>query len=66
VRLDQGRSVGLTVGLPAQVLLRSNPGQTSAGKVARVESISDSVTEERVAQVSLDQLPASLSVGELA
>jgi HlyD family secretion protein len=66
VRLDQGRSAGLAAGLPAQVVLRSNPGQTIAGKVARVEAVSDSVTEERVAQVSLDQPPASLSVGELA
>lgn len=66
VRLDQGRSAGLAPGLPAQVVLRSNPGQTIAGRVARVEAVSDSVTEERVAQVSLDQPPASLSVGELA
>jgi HlyD family secretion protein len=66
VRLDQGRSAGLTAGLLAQVVLRSNPGQAIAGKVARVEAVSDSVTEERVAMVSLDQPPASLSVGELA
>jgi HlyD family secretion protein len=66
VRLDQGRSAGLAAGLPAKVTLRSNPGQTIAGKVARLEAVSDSVTEERVAQVSLDQPPASLSVGELA
>jgi HlyD family secretion protein len=66
VRLDQGRSAGLAAGLPAQVVLRSNPGQSIAGKVARVEALSDSVTEERVAQVSLDQPPPGLSVGELA
>jgi len=66
VRLDQGRSAGLAAGLPAQVVLRSNPGQSFAGKVVRVEAVSDSVTEERVAQVSLDQAPASLSMGELA
>ena len=66
VRLDQGRSAGLAVGLPAQISLRSNPGRTLAGRVARVEAVSDSVTEERVAQVSFDQPPANLSVGELA
>ncbi|MDO9234822.1 MAG: efflux RND transporter periplasmic adaptor subunit [Aquabacterium sp.] len=66
VRLDQGRSAGLAAGLSAHVVLRSNPGQTLTGKVARVEVVSDSVTEERVAQVSLDHRPASLSVGELA
>lgn len=66
VRLDQGRSSGLAVGLPAQMVLRSNPGQAIAGKVARVEAVSDSVTEERVALVSFDQPPANLSIGELA
>lgn len=66
VRLDQARSAGLAVGLPAQVVLRSNPGRAMAGKVARVEAVSDSVTEERVAQVSFDQVPPGLSVGELA
>lgn len=66
VRLDQARSAGLAAGLPAQVVLRSNPGRAIAGKVARVEAVSDSVTEERVAQVSFDHAPVNLSVGELA
>ena len=66
VRFDQGRSTGLAVGLPAQISLRSNPGHTMAGKVERIEAVSDSVTEERVAQVSFDRLPAGLSVGELS
>lgn len=66
VRLDQARSAGLAAGLPAQIALRSNPGRTFPGTVARVEAVSDSVTEERVAQVSFDQVPAGLSVGELA
>lgn len=66
VRIDQGRSAGLAVGLPAQIVFRSNPGRSLPGKVARVEAVSDSVTEERVAQVSIDQAPAGLSVGELA
>jgi HlyD family secretion protein len=66
VRFDQGRSTGLAVGLPAQISLRSNPGHTIAGRVDRIEAVSDSVTEERVAQVSFDRLPAGLSVGELA
>lgn len=66
VRIDQGRSTGLVVGLPAQIVFRSNPGRSLPGKVARVEAVSDSVTEERIAQVSFDQAPAGLSVGELA
>ncbi|HQU80978.1 MAG TPA: efflux RND transporter periplasmic adaptor subunit [Azonexus sp.] len=66
VRLDQGRSRGLTVGLPAQVSLRSNLAAKLNAKVARVEPVSDSVTEERIAFVALEKLPSSLTVGELA
>ncbi|MFA6310385.1 MAG: efflux RND transporter periplasmic adaptor subunit [Sterolibacterium sp.] len=66
VRLDQSRSAGLRVGLPADIVLRSLSGQALKGKVARVEMISDSVTEERIAQISFDALPATLSVGEMA
>lgn len=66
VRLDQGRSAGLVAGLPAAIVLRSNPSARLSGKVARVETTSDSITEERVALVSLDTLPSGLSTGELA
>ncbi|ACB35511.1 efflux transporter, RND family, MFP subunit [Leptothrix cholodnii SP-6] len=66
VRFDQGRSAGLAAGLPAAVVLRSQPSQPLAGQVVRVEAVSDSVTEERVALVAFDHLPAGVSVGELA
>ena len=73
VRFDQGRSSGLAAGLPAQIVLRSNPRQPLAGKVARIEAVSDSVTEERIAMVAFERPAASpaspgamLSVGELA
>lgn len=66
VRIDQGRSTGLAAGLPAQIVLRSNPGQPLPGKVVRVEPVSDSVTEERIALVAFDTLPAAMSVGEMA
>jgi HlyD family secretion protein len=66
VRLDQGRSAGLVAGLPASIVLRSNPSAHLSGKVARVEATSDSITEERVALVALDTLPTGLSTGELA
>jgi HlyD family secretion protein len=65
-RFDQGRSTGLTSGLPARIVLRSNPAQPLAGKVARLELLSDSVTEERVAQIVFDPLPAGVTLGELA
>ena len=66
LRIDQGRSAGLAPGLPASITLRSRPGQTQVGRVLRVEAVSDSVTEERVALVVFDALPAGVSVGELA
>ena len=66
LRLDQGRSAGLQNGLKAQITLRSQPQKTFAGSVARVELLSDSVTEERMAQVAFDAVPAGLSVGEMA
>ena len=65
-RFDQGRSAGLMPGLAADITLRSSPGTTLRGKVARVEMQADSVTEERVAQIAFDALPRGLSLGELA
>lgn len=66
VRLDQGRSAGLVAGQRATIILRSSPATPMAGIVARVEAVSDSVTEERGAMVSFDRLPAGVAVGELA
>lgn len=66
VRFDQGRSAGLATGLPASIVLRSQPARPLAGKVLRLELLSDSVTEERIAQVAFDQMPAGVSIGELA
>ncbi|MBI3095314.1 MAG: efflux RND transporter periplasmic adaptor subunit [Rhodocyclales bacterium] len=66
LRLDQQRAAGLQVGLPAEIVLRSRPGQVLAGRVARVEMLSDSVTEERIAQVSFDALPLDVSIGEMS
>lgn len=66
LRVDQGRSAGLAPGLVARIVLRSRPGEVLSGKVARVELMADSVTEERLAQVAFDALPAGVSVGEMA
>lgn len=66
MRLDQSRSTGLQAGVPASITLRSNPRAVLAGAVARVELVSDSVTEERIAAVALDQPHQGLSIGEMA
>lgn len=67
MRVDQGRSAGLAAGLVARIVLRSQPLVTFTGRVARVEPVADSVTEERIAQVSFELPPgASAAIGELA
>lgn len=66
VRLDQGRSAGLALGLPADIALRSRPGEAFKGRVERVDLVGDAVAEERIANVTFDAAPASLAIGELA
>lgn len=65
-RLDQGRSRGLAVGQVAEIVLRSHAGKPLTGKVVRIEPLSDSVTEERIALLAFDRIPEFLSVGEMA
>lgn len=64
-RIDQGRSTGLTVGLPAEIVLRSRPGLVLQGRVERVDLVGDAVAEERIANIGFVQLPAGLTIGEL-
>ena len=70
LRIDQGRSAGLSAGQLASIVLRSNPNSPIKGRVARVELIADSVTEERIAQIAFDRStdaqPVRASLGELA
>ena len=65
-RFDQGKSMGLAVGLDASVILRSNPHHPISGKVVRVEILSDSVAEERIAQIEMIDMPKTVSIGEMA
>jgi HlyD family secretion protein len=66
VRIDQGRSQGLAVGLPAEIALRSRPGEKLVGRVERVDWVGDAVTEERIANVVFDSAPTGIAIGELA
>ncbi|RLJ62714.1 efflux RND transporter periplasmic adaptor subunit [Sulfurisoma sediminicola] len=66
VRIDQGRSAGLAVGLPVDIALRSRPGQMLKGRVERVDLVGDAVAEERIANVSLGEAPGNQAIGELA
>lgn len=66
VRIDQGRSQGLAVGLPAEIALRSRPNEKLTGRIERVDWVGDAVTEERIANVIFDNAPAGVVIGELA
>lgn len=65
-RIDQRQVQGLRAGQITEIVLRSNPQQPLAGKVARIEPLSDSITEERIIAVAFDQPSTTLSPGELA
>lgn len=64
-RIDQGQSGAVRVGLPAEIVLRSDAGRSYRGEVQRVDWVSDSVTEERIVNVGFAARPEALSVGEL-
>jgi len=67
VRFDQLNASGLQSGLSGHIVLRSQGGQVLAGRVLRVEPLADSVTEEILAKLAFDAVPALLpSIGELA
>lgn len=67
VRFDQISAAGLAADLPARIVLRSRNGQSLNGRVLRVEPKADAVTEETLAKVIFDKVPAPLPpIGELA
>jgi len=66
VRIEQRGSADLDNGLAAEIFLRSHQDEAIAGKVARIELIADSLTEERWVDVSFDQIPENLAIGTLA
>jgi RND family efflux transporter MFP subunit len=63
-RIAQQQAGPVRAGQSAQIVLRSRPHAPVAGKVARVDRVSDAVTEERIVNVTLDVPDASL--GEYA
>ena len=67
VRFDQIATQGLTQGLLAQIVLRSQKDHLLQGHVVRLEPKADSVTEELLAKITFDALPKPLPpLGELA
>jgi HlyD family secretion protein len=65
-RIAQQQAGYLRAGLAAQILLRSQPQAPVAGKVARVEIISDTLTEERIVNVAFAVPRNEINLGEYA
>ncbi|MFA5370610.1 MAG: efflux RND transporter periplasmic adaptor subunit [Sideroxydans sp.] len=63
-RIAQQQAGQIRIGQDAEIILRSQPHQTLPGKVARIDRVSDAVTEERIVNVSVSAPGASL--GEYA
>jgi RND family efflux transporter MFP subunit len=65
-RIAQKQAGQVRVGQEAEVVLRSQPQSPAAGKVERVDMISDTVTEERIVNVSFAGNRPEASIGEYA
>ncbi|MDD2686699.1 MAG: efflux RND transporter periplasmic adaptor subunit [Gallionella sp.] len=63
-RIPQQQAGLVRVGQVAEVVLRSQAHTPVAGKVARIDMVSDAITEERIVNVSLSN--ANASIGEYA
>ena len=64
--VDEARAGDLAEGHPAAVRLRSRPGETFRGRVARVGLENDRVGEERRVWVACDTCPPDFHLGEQA
>ena len=64
--VDERLAGRLSVGQPAEIILRSNPAALIPGHVERIEIQSDQVNEERLVNVAFDQLPDNIHLAEQA
>ena len=64
-RIDQRQAGSIRVDQRAEVVLRSAPNSPQPAKVARIDWVSDPVTEERSINLRFSQIPINVPVGEL-
>lgn len=64
--VDETSMAPLTVGQPARVVFRSEPGQSYPGEVARLGREVDRETREFLVDVRVQQLPTNWAVGQRA
>ncbi len=64
--VDERLAGRLSVGQPAEIVLRSDPAKRIPGHVERIEIQSDSVNEERLVDVAFEQIPENIHLAEQA
>lgn len=64
IYVDEQDVAGLAVGHPVEVTTRSMPGQRLGGCIARVRRESDRVTEQLAIDITLNDRPGRLTLGE--
>lgn len=66
VHVDERETGAIHPADPAEITLRSQPGQTFQGRVARIQRESDRVTEQLAVDIAFVQKPPRLTLGEQA
>ncbi|MBI2081181.1 MAG: efflux RND transporter periplasmic adaptor subunit [candidate division NC10 bacterium] len=66
VHVDERETGGIAVEDSAEIALRSLPGQTLPGRVARIQRESDRVTEQLAVDITFEERPPRLILGEQA
>ena len=64
--VDERLAGRLSLGQPVEIILRSNPAQPIPGHIGRIEIQSDAVNEERLVDVTFDQVPDNIHLAEQA
>ena len=64
VYVDERDTAGLAPGHPADIVFRSLPHRVFRGQVARIQREGDRVTEQLAVDLSLDERPGRLTLGE--
>ena len=64
--IDESKAGEIRPGAPADIVLRSRPGQRIRGRVGRIEPESDRVNEERRIAIAYDRIPEMFNIGEQA
>jgi HlyD family secretion protein len=62
--VDEAAAGGLAVGMPVEMKLRSRPGETFSGRIARIGIEADRVGSDRRIYTVFDRIPDQFTLGE--